>query len=135
LEAVRRFFAADRYAAFTGAVITSVTDDEVVCELTLGELHRNAAGNVQGGAIFTLADLCFAVHCNLGILRGEDVGVTVGQSCSISYLKATRGTRLIARSRKLSGGRTMSVFEMAVSDDLGNPVAEMIGNAFTTGKK
>ncbi|MDR2616000.1 MAG: PaaI family thioesterase, partial [Oscillospiraceae bacterium] len=118
-----------------GAFIESVTDDEVVCTLEIEDRHRNAMGGVQGGAIFTLADLCFAVHCNQAFIRGEDVGGTVGQSCSISFLKAPGGTKLIARSRRLHGGRTMSVFGISVSDDLGNAVAEMLGNAFTTTKR
>jgi acyl-CoA thioesterase len=134
IKRVREFFAADRFAALTGAYIESVADGEVVCSLEIEDKHRNAMGAVQGGAIFTLADLCFAVHCNQALLRGEDVGGTVGQSCSISYLKTPRGKRLLARSRRLSGGRTMSVFGVSVSDELGNAVAEMLGNAFTTAK-
>ncbi|MDR0446964.1 MAG: PaaI family thioesterase [Oscillospiraceae bacterium] len=135
LERVRAFFAGDRFAALAGASVDSVTDDEVVCSLEIADKHRNAMGAVQGGAIFTLADLCFAVHCTQALLRGEDVGGTVGQSCSISYLKAPRGTKLIASSRRLSAGRTMSVYGVSVSDDLGNAVAEMICNGFATAKR
>jgi acyl-coenzyme A thioesterase PaaI-like protein len=38
-------------------VIDSVTEDYVVCGMELNENHRNFVGLVQGGAIFTLADL------------------------------------------------------------------------------
>jgi acyl-CoA thioesterase len=71
----------------------------------------------------------------MDMLCGADLGVTVGQSCSISYLKSTRGTRLIARSQCLSRGKSMAVYRISVSDDLGVPIAEMIGNGFTTAKK
>jgi acyl-CoA thioesterase len=87
---------------------------------------------VQGGAIFTLADLAFAVHCNLEMTCGENVGVTLGQSCSISYLKGTKGTRLFARSLCLSKGRNISVYRITIEDDLGVHIAEMLANAFTT---
>jgi acyl-CoA thioesterase len=135
LETFRAFFAADRWAAAAGAVIDSVEEDLVECSMEISGVHQNAGGAVQGGAIFTLADLAFAVHSNLDLVRGAGVGITVGQSCSISYLKSSRGKRLIARSVCLSKGRTMSVYRISVSDDMGVPIAEMIGNGFTTAKK
>ncbi|MDR3123261.1 MAG: PaaI family thioesterase [Treponema sp.] len=135
LDTFRTFFSADRWAAAAGVVIDSVGEDLVECSMEIGEVHRNAGGGVQGGAIFTLADLAFAVHSNLDMVCGADVGITVGQSCGISYLKSTRGKRLIARSVCLSKGKNMAVYRISVSDDLGVPIAEMIGNGFTTAKK
>jgi acyl-CoA thioesterase len=140
LEDFRAFFAADKFAANAGIVIESVTEDGGTCSLELRDAHRNAGGGVQGGAIFTLADLAFAVHSNLAYVnalsnRAEGStapGITVGQSCSISFLKATRGTRLVAKSTCLSKGKTMSVYRITITDDLGVPIAEFTGNAFTT---
>ena len=131
LEHIRDHFKKDRFATGIGITIDSVTEELVVCSLELKEGHRNSVGGVQGGAIFTLADLAFAVHCNLAMVCGEDVGVTVGQSCSISYLKSTKGKRLFARSACVSKGRSMSVYRICVEDDLGVPIAEMLANAFT----
>ncbi|MDR0642281.1 MAG: PaaI family thioesterase [Treponema sp.] len=135
LEKFRSFFAADRWATAAGIVIDSVGEDLVECSMEITAVHRNAGGAVQGGAIFTLADLAFAVHSNLDMVRGAAVGMTVGQSCSISYLKSSRGKRLIARSVRLSRGKSMSVYRISISDDLGVPIAEMTGNGFTTAKK
>ncbi|MDR2420791.1 MAG: PaaI family thioesterase [Oscillospiraceae bacterium] len=135
INRVREFFSNDRFAALAGVSIESVTDSEVICSLGIDDRHLNAMGGVQGGAIFTLADLCFAIHCNQALIRGEQTGGTVGQSCSISFLKAPRGQKLTARSRRLSAGRTMSVFAISVYDGFGNYAAEMLGNAFTTAKR
>ncbi|MDR0399505.1 MAG: PaaI family thioesterase [Treponema sp.] len=135
LEKFRSFFAADRWAAAAGVRIDSVGEDLVECSMEIADIHRNAGGAVQGGAVFTLADLAFAVHSNRDMVQGADLGITVGQSCSISFLKSSRGKRLIARSVCLSKGKTMSVYRISVSDDLGVPIAEMIGNGFTTAKK
>jgi acyl-CoA thioesterase len=135
LNKFRTFFSADRWAAAAGVVIDTVREDLVECSMEITAVHRNAGGGVQGGAIFTLADLAFAVHSNLDMVRGAGVGITVGQSCSISYLKNTKGKRLTARSVCLSRGRNMAVYRISVSDDLGIPIAEMIGNGFTTAKK
>jgi acyl-CoA thioesterase len=135
LERIRNFFTADRWAAAAGIVIDKVQEDSVECSMEITASHRNAGGAVQGGAIFTLADLAFAVHSNLELACGADTGITVGQNCSISFLKSTKGTRLIARSICLSRGRSMSVYRISITDDLGAPIAEMIGNGFSTAKK
>ncbi|MDR0867610.1 MAG: PaaI family thioesterase [Planctomycetota bacterium] len=131
LEKIRQYFRGDRFAANIGVVIDAVSETSVQCSMVLTENHRNAVGGVQGGAIFTLADFTFAVHCNLAMVSGEPVGATVGQSCAISYLKLTRGAKLLAASTCLSRGRAMSVYRIDVTDDLGAPIAQMTGNAFT----
>jgi acyl-CoA thioesterase len=135
LENIRNQFRKDRFATGNGIVIDSVTENRVVCGMALSDDHRNMAGGVQGGAIFTLADLAFAVHSNLAMACGEDVGVTVGQSCGISFLKSTKGSRLTATSTCVSKGRSVSVYRICVEDDLGVQVAEMLANGFTTAKK
>jgi acyl-CoA thioesterase len=131
IEKIRAFFSADRFAANAGIGIDSVREDEVVCSMEIRDMHLNAGNLVQGGAIFTLSDFAFAVHSNLHKLCGADVGITVGQSCGISYLKSPKGCRLIAASTCISKGRTMSVYRVTVEDDLGNRVSEMLGNGFT----
>jgi acyl-CoA thioesterase len=131
LEKIRAFFARDRFAANAGVVIDAASEDEVRCSMPITPEHLNAGGGVQGGAIFTLADLAFAVHSNLRLFAGETAGITVGQSNSISYLAAAKGKKLIARSTCLSRGRSVSVFRVEVRDELGNFVADMRGNGFT----
>jgi len=131
LEQVRSYFKNDRFATGNGIVIDSAAEDCVVCGMELREEHRNAAGGVQGGAIFTLADLAFAVHCNLAMVCGENAKLTVGQSCSISFLKSTKGRRLTAASKCVSKGRNISVYTISVKDDLGVVIAEMLANGFT----
>ena len=135
LERIRTHYKKDLFATENDMVIDSVTEDCVICSMEISEKHKNAVGGVQGGAIFTLADLAFAVHCNLEMVCGEDIGVTLGQSCSISYLKGTRGNRLISKSTCLTKGRRVSVYRICVEDDLGVQIAEMIANGFTTTKQ
>jgi acyl-CoA thioesterase len=132
MDHIRSFFKDDLFAMKNGMVIDSVTEDRVVCGMEVGADHKNAAGGVQGGAIFTLADFAFAVHSNLAMVCGENVKLTVGQSCSISFLKPVKGRRLTAISTRLSRGRRVSVFKIRVEDDLGTVIAEMLANGFTT---
>ncbi|MDR1359727.1 MAG: PaaI family thioesterase [Deltaproteobacteria bacterium] len=131
LDKIRAYFSADRYAASAGIVIEAASEERVVCVMDITEAHLNASRLVQGGAIFTLADVAFGVHANLRRACGEKVGLTVGQSCAISYLRMPKGKRLLAASARLSGGRNISVYRVSVTDDLGVLVAEMHGNGFT----
>ncbi|MDR1212009.1 MAG: PaaI family thioesterase, partial [Spirochaetaceae bacterium] len=114
LDKLRDFFLADRYATGAGVVIDAASSDTVQCSMEIKDSHRNGGGNVHGGAIFTLADFTFGVHSNLDMIFDADTerGLTVGQSCSISYLKSSKGTRLIAESVCLHRGRTMSVYRI-----------------------
>ncbi|MDR0883165.1 MAG: PaaI family thioesterase [Oscillospiraceae bacterium] len=130
LQTFRDFFAADKFAANIGVVIDSVTDDRVTCSMILHDGHRNAGGGVQGGAIFTLADLCFAVACNTDYVLGRVLGMSVGINCAISYLKGTRGKALYAQSTCLNRGRTTSVYRIHITDDLGIDIAEMLCTSY-----
>jgi acyl-CoA thioesterase len=134
LQKIRDFFTADRFAAGAGITIEEAGANCVRCEMTVTPQHLNAAGTVQGGAIFTLADLAFAVHSNLEWIQGGAAGATVGQSNSISFLRAPKGEKLSARSSCLSRGRRISVYRVDVADNLGNAVAVMIGNGVAAEK-
>ena len=64
LEQARAFFQKDCFATENGAVIEAVEDGMARCSMMLTPHHLNAAGNVMGGAIFTLADFTAAVATN-----------------------------------------------------------------------
>ena len=63
-EEVRAFFADDRFATEAGAFIEWVRPGEALCSMVIGPQHKNAAGILQGGASFTLADFAFAAAAN-----------------------------------------------------------------------
>ena len=61
LEETRAFFKDDVYATqVTGIVIDACGPNYAKCSLALESKHRNAAGQVMGGVLFTLADFAFA---------------------------------------------------------------------------
>lgn len=64
LDEIREFFAKDRFATENGAVIEAVGKNTATVGMKIEPRHRNAAGIVMGGAIFTLADFAFAVASN-----------------------------------------------------------------------
>ena len=124
LEAAQEHFKNDRFATNAGMVIDELGEDCSVCSVTLTDDHKNAYGGVMGGAIFTLADLAFAVCAN------QIHCLSVAQQISINYLNAPKGERLIAKACCIKNGRTTSIINVTVSDDTGREVALFIGTAF-----
>lgn len=117
LEKIRAFFSADRYATdVTGIRIVSAGGGEAVCTLDTNERdHSNAGGSVQGGAIFTLCDLCFAAAANAEDITQTAFAHTITVSAHISYLRSARvGETLTARAKRLKHGRSTCCYEVLV---------------------
>ncbi|MBO4424387.1 MAG: PaaI family thioesterase [Spirochaetales bacterium] len=114
LQATREFFIDDRYAVHSGIVIDEVGEGYARCSMEIKDYHRNARGVVMGGAIFTLADLCYGAACD-------------GQACSmtseINYLHPAKGNKLIAEAHLIKDGRTTVFYEIRVTDDSGLIIA------------
>lgn len=130
LEETRKHFQSDRFACkVTGAVIEEVGDNWAVCSLKLTDDHRNARGQVMGGAIFTLADFCFAVSSNHDSI---DTVTTVSQ---ISYLRSVKGDTIYAKSRLIKDGGTTCFYEIMITDSTGNEVASVAVSGMHLKKK
>ena len=67
LEEVRAVFRNDHFATDAcGCRVVEAARGHAVCEFDIPPGHRNEKGGVMGGAIFTVADLAFAVASNVG---------------------------------------------------------------------
>ncbi len=123
-EEAREYFKGDRFATLNGMALDDLSEESSVCSLTLDERHKNANGGIMGGVIFTLADLAFAALAN------QIHRPTVAQQVSINYLNAPKGERLSAKAVCLKNGRTTSVINVDVTDDLGRKIAQFTGTGF-----
>ena len=124
LEEAREFFKNDRFATENGMTIDELGEDRCVCSMDIRDDHRNAMGSVMGGVIFTLADFAFAAAANNVHMP------TVGQQNNINYFSGTRGSRLIAKAECRKDGKTVCVYNVDVTDDLGRDIAQMTGTGF-----
>lgn len=115
-EKTIKYFEADAYALnATGISIEEIGDGRAVCSLMPGEKHVNADGAVQGGAIYTLADFCFAVAANAGPIESAGSPDTVTLAADISYLRPAKpGERLFAEATRIKDGRRASFYEVKV---------------------
>ncbi|MBK9516066.1 MAG: PaaI family thioesterase [Anaeromyxobacter sp.] len=123
---LRRFFKRDRFAARAGIRLREVRPGYALATMPIRPHHLNGVDVVQGGAVFTLADLTFAVACNtLG-------PVALAIDVSISFLAATTGGTLTAEAREVSRSSRLSRVEVEVRDDQGARVALFHGTAYVT---
>ncbi len=124
IEEVRAFFQKDCFATENGAVIESVEDGASRCSMMLTTHHKNAAGGIMGGAIFTLADFAFAVASNWqGTLH-------VSRTSQITFLGAVKGGQLIATARRVKEGRTTCYYLVEITDELGTQIAHVTIDGF-----
>lgn len=124
IEEAREFFKGDLFATNAGVTIDELTDDHCLCSMPITENHKNAAGGVMGGAIFTLGDFAFAVASN------NRHRITVAQQVSINFLSSSRGSKLIARAVCKKDGKTTCVYNIDITDDLGRDVAQFVGTGY-----
>jgi len=114
----------DRFAARSGVRLVELREGYARTTLRLRADHLNGVGVVQGGAIFTLADLAFAAACN------SHGTVAVALDVSITFARAAvRGT-LTAEAQEIAVSRRVSVCDVRVTDASGALVAAFKGTAF-----
>jgi acyl-CoA thioesterase len=119
LEEAQAYFANDRFATENGAVITELAEDHATCALTITPRHRNALGNVMGGALFMLGDFAFAVASNFG------KSPTVSATSQITFLRAAQGEQIFARADLVRQGRSTVYYEISITDAAGTLCARM----------
>ncbi len=119
LDEVKKFFAGDVYATeITGIEIIESKPQYAKCRLKPDKRHYNAAGQIMGGVLFTLADFTFAVASN-----GQSDTITVTTSSQISFLNACAGKTLIAETELLKDGKRNCFYRINVTDETGKLIA------------
>ena len=120
MEEMEAFFNGDQFVTkAAGCRIVEGWKGHGVAEMELANIHKNAQGNIMGGAIFTLADFALALASNIG------GGPVVNAMSTIMYLSATRGTKLIATADCEKAGRRLGFYAVRVTDDTGKLIAKM----------
>lgn len=120
-DTARRMFAQDRYAALTGIEIVEAGTGYCKARLVIENKHLNAANVVQGGAIFTLADLAFAVASNS---HGQ---LALAINANISFLSARSEGTLFATATEIDEPKRLGAYDVLVTDDQEKVVARFNG--------
>jgi acyl-CoA thioesterase len=124
MENVRKFFERDRFARHAGIELLEVSEGHARARMEIKDHHLNSVDIVHGAAIFTLADLVFAVASN------SHGTVAVAINVSISFLKAARRGTLHAEGREVSRNPKLASYTINVADDAGDLVAIFQGMVY-----
>ena len=123
-KTARTFFANDRYAALTGVEIVETGKGFCKTSLKIEDKHLNAAHVVQGGAIFTLADLAFAIASNS---HGQ---LALAINVNISYLSSVSSGRLYATATEVGEPNRLGAYDVLVTDDRERVIARFNGMVY-----
>ncbi|MBN1436322.1 MAG: hotdog fold thioesterase [Sedimentisphaerales bacterium] len=125
LEQLKQFFLQrDRFAKAAGIDILEIKPGYAKCSLEVKDQHLNGVNIVQGGAIFTLADLAFAAASN------SHGTVAVAVEISITYMKAVAKGTLYAEAREVAVNPKLGTYIIEVTDDAGDVVSSFQGLAY-----
>ena len=118
LEEIREHFKNDQFATrAAGCYIIEARPGYAKAAFDVRDIHKNAMGNVMGGASFSLADFTVAVASNLD--RAE-----VSSAANIQYIGLCKGKQLIATAVADKRGHTLSYYTVTIEDELENLVAK-----------
>ncbi|MFN4196707.1 MAG: PaaI family thioesterase [Caldimicrobium sp.] len=110
LERVKEYiYQNDRLFAFLEARILDFKEGYAEVEMEVKEKHLNSAQICQGGVIFTLADLAFALASNsYGTLA-------LAVKANITYIKPAKvGDLLIARAKEFHRGKNLASYHISI---------------------
>ncbi len=125
-EELEAFFKNDTFAyEAAGCRVVEGWKGHGVAEMPLVKgVHFNAGNNVMGGAVFTLADYAFAVATMCG--RASSVSL----SSTIEFVRATKGSKLVATCDVDRSGNKVGFYTIRVEDDLGELVAKVSATCY-----
>jgi acyl-CoA thioesterase len=108
---IKEFFKDDRYAVFSGIELLDVEPGRAKTRMEIRDMHLNAGNVVQGGAIFTLADLAFAAAVNA---YGN---LAMSIETSIRYFKGVGSGILYAEAKIVHLHKKLAAFEVIVTNE------------------
>ncbi len=104
-------FQKDRLFQFLGAEIKDIKEGMAIVEMEVKENHLNAAQICQGGVIFTLADLAFALASN------SYGTVALAVKANITFIRPAKvGDRLLAKAKEFHKGKNLATYHIFIEN-------------------
>lgn len=124
MKDIKDFCENDRFAKLAGVELLEVSKGRARARMEIRDHHLNAVDIVHGAAIFTLADLVFAMASN------SYGTVAVAVNVSISYLKAASGGVLFAEATEVSRNSKLASYTIRVTDESDDLIAIFQGMVY-----
>ena len=114
---LKDFFLHDEFARQNGIEIVEIAEGYARTQVRIEHRHLNAGGYVQGGVLFTLADLAFAAATN------SHGTLTVTSTANITFVHGANAGIITAQAQELVNHRHLPFCEVRIIDDSGNLLA------------
>ncbi len=114
----------DHFARHCGIELIEARQGFARARMEIQPHHFNGAGTVHGGAIFTLADVAFAAASN------SSGRVALAVSATTSFIHAAYGGTLIAEAKELDSSQRLGHYQVTISNDEGQLIAQFQGTAY-----
>lgn len=124
MESIKRFFKNDKFGEHVGIELLEVSAGSAKVKMEIKDYHLNSHKTVHGGAIFTLADLAFAVASN------SHGTIAASINANISYIKAATTGTLIAEAKEVAINPKLATYTIHVTDDAGDIIAIFQGMVY-----
>lgn len=118
------FFAADTFARENGIELVDASPGRARVKMNIQDRHRNSHGTVHGGALFTLADVAFALASNSHGIPAAAI------NAHISYLNAAREGTLFAEAEEFALTPKLASYTVQITDGEGGPIAIFQGMVY-----
>lgn len=123
-QALEFFRQNDHFARHCGIELLDAKPGWSRAKMKIQAFHLNGAKTVHGGAIFSLADYAFAVAANT---QGQ---LALAISTNTSFVKAAYSGTLYAEAEELSINRKLGTYQVKITDDQQQLIAQFHGTAF-----
>lgn len=117
---LQAFFQGDVFALEAGVELLEARSGYAKARMLVTPAHMNAGGVCQGGALFTLADLAFAVAVN------SHAKLTVSVSTTVHFFRSESSGYIIAEAQETYNHERMAGCEVRLTNEAGDLVATFV---------
>jgi acyl-CoA thioesterase len=114
----------DNFAKHLGIQLLEVSEGYAKAKMEITENHKNGAGTVHGGAIFSLADFVFAMASN------SHGPLAMAINVSISFFKAATSGTLFAESEEISLRSKLASYNIKIKNEKDELIAVFQGMVY-----
>jgi acyl-CoA thioesterase len=121
---VKEFFKNDRFGQLSGIELLKAENGMAKARMKIKDEHLNALNMVQGGAIFTLADLTIGAAANSYGIAAVAINV------NISFLKAASNGVLFAEANECSRNSKIASYNVTITNEQGELISTAQGMVY-----
>ncbi len=124
MESILQLIQKDHFANHNQIRLIEVGEGTAKAQMTVTKNHLNGIGTVQGGALFTLADLAFAAASN----SREKIAVAL--DANINFIKAVSSGILTATAEEIDLKRTIGIYRVEIRNEADELIATFQSTAY-----